>query len=104
MIGCLGLVTPSGVFPPLAWLVWCLDLKKCVCTLIYTGKLVSSEVFKRSPQPLKTGIVATAVFRRFLEFSMYRQRYIKSWLRGGPLCLRFVPSCCFPLLVPLYAC
>ena len=33
--------------------------------------MVSFEVFKRSPQPLKAGIVATAVFRRFLEFSMY---------------------------------
>ena len=40
--------------------------------------LVSFEVFKRSPQPLKAGIVATAVFRRFLEFSMYSQRCISA--------------------------
>ena len=33
--------------------------------------MVSFEVFKRSPQPLKAGIVATAAFRRFLVFSMY---------------------------------
>ena len=38
--------------------------------------VVSIEVFKRSPQPLKAGIVATAVFRRFLDFSMYTQRCI----------------------------
>ena len=40
--------------------------------------MVSLEVFKRSPQPLKAGIVATAVSRRFLEFSMYRQRCISA--------------------------
>ena len=40
--------------------------------------LVSFEVFKRPPQPLKAGIVATAVFRRFLEFSMYSQRCISN--------------------------
>ena len=36
---------------------------------------VSFELFTRSPHPLKAGIVATA-FRRFMEFSMYRQRCI----------------------------
>ena len=40
--------------------------------------VVSFKVFKRSPQPLKAGIVATAGFRRFLEFSMYRQRCISA--------------------------
>ena len=39
---------------------------------------VSFEVFKRSPQPLKAGIVATAEFRRFLESSMYSQRCISA--------------------------
>ena len=29
--------------------------------------MVSFEVFKRSPQTLKAGIVATAAFNRFLE-------------------------------------
>ena len=38
--------------------------------------LVSLEVFHCSPQPLKAGIVATALFRRFMEFSMYSQRCI----------------------------
>ena len=36
--------------------------------------VVSFEFFKRSPQPLKAGIVATAAFRRFLEFIMYSPR------------------------------
>ena len=36
--------------------------------------MVSFEVFKRSPQPLKAGIVATAAFKRFMELSMYSQR------------------------------
>ena len=40
--------------------------------------LVSFEVFKRSPQPLKVGIVANAAFRRFLEFTMYNQRCISA--------------------------
>ena len=40
--------------------------------------VVSFEVFKRSPQPLKAGIVATAVFRGFLEFSIYSQRCISA--------------------------
>ena len=40
--------------------------------------MVSFEIFKRSPQPLKTGIVATAAFRKFLEFSMYSQRCISA--------------------------
>ena len=31
-----------------------------------------------SPQPLKAGIIATAAFRRFLEFSMYSQRCISA--------------------------
>ena len=43
---------------------------------VWLGTPVSLEVFKRSPQPLKAGIVATAAFRRFLEFSMYSQRCI----------------------------
>ena len=50
-----------------------------LCTAIETHiwvALVSFEVFKRSPQPLKAGIVATAAFRRFMEFSMYSQRCI----------------------------
>ena len=38
--------------------------------------MVSFEVLKHSPQPLKARIVATAAFRRFLEFSMYSQRCI----------------------------
>ena len=38
--------------------------------------MVSFEFFKRSPQPLKAGIVATAAFRGFMEFSMYSQRCI----------------------------
>ena len=42
------------------------------------NEMVSFEVFKRSPQPLKAGIVATAVFRRFLDFNMYRQRCISA--------------------------
>ena len=37
---------------------------------------VSFEVFKRSPQPLKAGIVAIVVSRRFMEFSMYSHRCI----------------------------
>ena len=40
--------------------------------------MVSFEVFKRSPRPLKAGIVATAVLRRFLEFNMYSQRCISA--------------------------
>ena len=36
--------------------------------------MVSLEVFHCSPQPLKAGIVAAAMFRRFKEFSMYSQR------------------------------
>ena len=38
--------------------------------------MVSFEVFKRSPQPLKAGIVATTAFRGFMELSMYSQRCI----------------------------
>ena len=38
----------------------------------------SFEVFKRSPRPLKGGIVATSEFRRFLEFSMYSQMCISA--------------------------
>ena len=45
-------------------------------TCLRGGGLVSFEVFKRSPQPLKAGIVATAAFRKFLVFSMYSQRCI----------------------------
>ena len=37
---------------------------------------VSFEAFKRSPQPLKAGIVAIVVSRRFIEFNMYSQRCI----------------------------
>ena len=37
---------------------------------------VSLEVFHCSPPPLKGGIIATAMFRRFMEFSMYSQRCI----------------------------
>ena len=37
---------------------------------------VSFEVFKCAPQALKAGIVATAVSRRFMEFSMYVRRCI----------------------------
>ena len=52
----------------------------CIKYLISSPKfiltLVSFKVFKRSPQPLKAGIVATAVSRRFMEFSMYSQRCI----------------------------
>ena len=39
-------------------------------------RMVSLEVFNYSPQPLKAGIVATALSRRFMEFSMYSQRCI----------------------------
>ena len=38
--------------------------------------LVSFEVFKRSLEPLKAGIVNTAAFRGFMEFSMYNHRCI----------------------------
>ena len=38
--------------------------------------MASLEVFNCSPQPLKAGIVATAVFRKFMEFNMYSQRCI----------------------------
>ena len=41
-----------------------------------TMSKVSFEVFHCSPQPLKAGIVATAMFRRFMEISMYSQRCI----------------------------
>ena len=46
--------------------------------MFQTHGVVSFEVFKRSPQPLKAGIIATTVFRRFLEFSMYSQRCISA--------------------------
>ena len=39
-----------------------------------TSVLVSLEVFKCSPQPLKAGIVAIALSRRFMELNMYSQR------------------------------
>ena len=38
--------------------------------------LVSFEGFKRSPPPLKAGVVATAAFRGFMEFNMHNQRCI----------------------------
>ena len=41
-------------------------------------EVVSFEVFKRSPQPLKAGIVATAEFRSFMEFNTYSQRCISA--------------------------
>ena len=37
---------------------------------------VSLEVFNYSPQLLKAGIVATALFQRFMEFSMYNHMCI----------------------------
>ena len=59
--------------------------------------LVSLEVFNCSPQPLKAGIVATALFRRFMEYVyiyiyIYRYMYVQPevhhcWHFGGLLCL-----------------
>ena len=46
--------------------------------MVVPRQLVSFEVFKRSPQPLKAGILAIAVFRRFLEVSMCSQRCISA--------------------------
>ena len=48
------------------------------CDGDHPHQMGSFEVFKRSPQPLKARIVATAVFRRFLEFNMYSQRCISA--------------------------
>ena len=47
----------------------------CSCVW-FVPSMVSLEVFHCSPQHLKAGIVATALFRRFLEFSMYSHRCI----------------------------
>ena len=55
--------------------------------------LVSFEVFKRSPQPLKAGIVATTVFKRFLEFTMYSHRCISAGsVAAGSACDLFRPA------------
>ena len=48
--------------------------------------------FHCSPQPLKAGIVATALVRRFMEFSMYSQRCIIA----GTLV-----ACCVCVLIPV---
>ena len=45
-------------------------------SLAHCPSMVSFEVFKRSPQPLKAGIVATVAFRGLLKGSMYSQRCI----------------------------
>ena len=65
-------------------------MKNCISRLC-THPLVSLEVFNCSPQPLKAGIVATALSRRFMEFSMYGQRCI---IAGT------VVACCVCVLIP----
>ena len=68
---------------------------------------VSFEVFKRSPQPLKAGIVATTAFRGFMEFGMYSQRcMIAGSVVACSACdlIRFAASPYRGTYVPLYPC
>ena len=66
--------------------------------------VVSFEVFKRSPQPLKAGIVATAAFRKFLEFSMYSQRCINAGSLVACSACDLIRPAASPYLSPLYPC
>ena len=65
---------------------------------------VSFEVFRRSPKPLKAGIVATAEFRSCMEFSMYNHRCISAGsVAACSACDLFRPAAS-PYLSPLYPC
>ena len=64
------------------------------------GRVVSFEVFKRSPQPLKAGIVATAAFNRFLEFSMYSQRCMSAGSVVACSACDLIPPAASPYLSP----
>ena len=62
--------------------------------------VVSLDVFKRSPQRLKAGIVATAAFNRFLEFSMYSQRCMSAGSVVACSACDLIPPAASPYLSP----
>ena len=106
-------VCPSiCLLAPLLILPVCLTAPSVLCSLclLYdvlwaprvcapVSLVVSLEVFNCSPQPLKAGIVATAMSRRLMEFSVYNHScIIAGTVVACSVCvlIPFLPPVCSP--------